>query len=142
MGIRDYEIEYVEKVKAEIAGDPRVELHDVTSDPTSYYQRADVLLFNSLNEVTPLVLTEAMLHRVPVITTNIAGIPEMLRHGEHGFVLDPDDEAGFVEAMTTLADDPAYRAQIAEAGREHASGIFTLDAMVDNYAAVARELAP
>jgi len=140
--IRDYEIEYVEKVKAEIAGDPRVELHDVTSDPASYYQRADVLLFNSLNEVTPLVLPEAMLHGVPVVTTNIAGIPEMLRHGEHGFVLEPDDEQGFVGAMARLADDRKYRAQVAEAGRQHASRVFTLDAMVDNYAAVAHELAP
>jgi 5'-nucleotidase len=140
--IRDYEIEYVDKVKAEIAGDPRVELHDVTSDPSSYYQRADVLLFNSTNEVTPLVLPEAMLHGVPVVTTNIAGIPEMLRHGEHGFVLDPDDEAGFIDAMTRLADDHTFRSQIADAGRQHASRVFTLDAMVDNYSKVALELAP
>ena len=48
-----------DKVKAEIADDPRIELHDVTSDPASYYQQADVLLFNSVNEVTPLVLPEA-----------------------------------------------------------------------------------
>jgi 5'-nucleotidase len=140
--IRDYEIEYVEQVKAEIADDPRVELHDVTSDPGSYYKSADVLLFNSLNEVTPLVLPEAMLYGVPVITTSIAGIPEMLEHGKHGFVLDPDDDEAFVSAMAKLADDNDYRNQLAEAGRQHATKKFTLDAMVDNYAAVARELAP
>jgi len=119
-----------------------VELHDVTSDPASYYKQADVLLFNSVNEVTPLVLPEAMLHGVPVITTNIAGIPEMLQHGEHGFVLDPDDEEGFIGAMARLADDHEYRARLAEAGRQNASKKFTLDAMVDSYAAVANELAP
>jgi len=140
--IRDFEIEYIEKVKAEIADDPRIELHDVTSDPSSYYQQADVLLFNSVNEVTPLVLPEAMLHGVPVITTNIAGIPEMLKHQEHGYVLDPDDDEGFVNAMQKLADGPQFRAKLGEAGRKHAKANFTLDAMVDNYAKVARELAP
>jgi len=92
--------------------------------------------------VTPLVLPEAMLHGVPVVTTNIAGIPEMLKHQEHGFVLDPDDEEGFVKAMQKLADAPQFRAKLGEAGRKHAKANFTLDAMVDNYAAVARELAP
>jgi len=140
--IRDFEIEYIEKVKAEMANDPRIELHDVTADPAKYYQQADVLLFNSVNEVTPLVLPEAMLHGVPVITTNIAGIPEMLTHHEHGFVLDPDDEAGFVSAMQKLADNPLFRAKLGEAGRKRAKANFTLSAMVDNYATIARELAP
>jgi len=140
--IRDFEIEYIDKVKAEIADDPRIELHDVTSDPASYYQQADVLLFNSVNEVTPLVLPEAMLHGLPVITTNIAGIPEMLKHQEHGFVLDPEDDEGFVSAMQKVADNPQFRAKLGNAGRKHAKAHFTLDAMVDNYAKVARELAP
>jgi 5'-nucleotidase len=140
--IRDFEIEYIEKVKAEIGNDPRIELHDVTPNPATYYQQADVLLFNSVNEVTPLVLPEAMLHGVPVITTNIAGIPEMLTHQEHGFVLDPDDEPGFVNAMQSLADNPLLRSKLGEAGRVHSKANFTLDAMVDNYAKVARELAP
>jgi len=82
------------------------------------------------------------LHGVPVITTNIAGIPEMLTHLEHGFVLDPDDEAGFVSAMQKLADNPLFRTKLGEAGRKRAKANFTLDAMVDNYAKVARELAP
>jgi 5'-nucleotidase len=140
--IRDFEIEYIQKVKAEIAGDSRIELHDVTSDPASYYRQADVLLFNSVNEVTPLVLPEAMLHGVPVITTNIAGIPEMIKHQEHGFALDPDDDEGFVSAMQKLADAPLFRAKLGEAGKKHSKAHFTLDAMVDNYARVARELAP
>lgn len=140
--IRDFEIEYIDKVKAEIADDPRIELHDVTSDPASYYQQADVLLFNSVNEVTPLVLPEAMLHGLSVITTNIAGIPEMLKHQEHGFVLDPEDDEGFVSAMQKVADNPQFRAKLGNAGRKHAKAHFTLDAMVDNYAKVARELAP
>ena len=66
------------QVKAAIDNDHRIELHDVTENVDAFYARADILLFTSLNEVTPLVLSEAMSHRIPIISTNIAGIPEMV----------------------------------------------------------------
>jgi len=66
------------QVKAAIDNDHRIELHDVTENVDPFYARADILLFTSLNEVTPLVLSEAMSHRIPIISTNIAGIPEMV----------------------------------------------------------------
>ena len=66
--IRDYEKDYVKKVEEEIDGDPRIKLHPVTDDPASWYARADVLLFLSVNEVTPLVIAEAGLHGLPSTT--------------------------------------------------------------------------
>merc|ERR1719502_2524583 len=97
--IRQYEIDYVDKVKKTIDGDPRIELHDVTADVDQYYRQSDVLLFTSLNEVTPMVIAEAMMRSLPVITTDIAGIPEMFEHGVHGFAHSPDKIAPFVEAL-------------------------------------------
>ncbi|KAF4711504.1 hypothetical protein FOZ62_013104, partial [Perkinsus olseni] len=125
--IRDYEIEYVNEVEETIADDPRISLHDVTSDPDSYYRAADALVFASVNEVTPLVLPEAMLRRLPVITTGIAGIPEMLTHGEHGYIIDPDDEDGFVKAMAEVADNPQLRSEMGLRAEEHAKEHLTLD---------------
>ena len=65
-----------------------------------YYSQADVMLFASLNEVTPMVLAEAMIRQIPVITTDIAGIPEMLTHKTHGFVLRP--KPAFIGALHAL----------------------------------------
>jgi hypothetical protein len=48
--VRDYEIEYVEKVKAAIDGDKRISLHEVTPNPDEFYRKADVLVFASINE--------------------------------------------------------------------------------------------
>ena len=70
--IRDYEKDYVKKVEEEIDGDPRIKLHPVTDDPASWYSRADVLLFLSVNEVTPLVIAEAGLHGLPSTTLRIS----------------------------------------------------------------------
>merc|ERR1719238_1523004 len=127
--IRQYEIDYVEKVKATINGDPRIELFDVTNDVDQYYRQADALLFTSLNEVTPMVIAEAMMRSLPVVTTDIAGIPEMLVHGVHGFALPPDKHAPFVKALEELgAAGPTSqrrRLQMGAAARKHAVETFT-----------------
>jgi len=71
-----------------------------------FYAQADVLLFSSLIEVTPMVISEAMSHFMPAITTDIAGIPEMIHDGVEGFFFHPDDSAKCVAAMATLTDNP------------------------------------
>ena len=144
--IRQYEIDYVEKVKAAIGGDSRIELHDVTNDVDQFYRRSDALLFTSLNEVTPMVIAEAMMRSLPVITTDIAGIPEMFTHGVHGYCHSPDDQQPFVAALDALgAMDAAgqrRRLQMGAAARKHALETFTNAAMATQYRAAALALSP
>lgn len=89
---------------------PRAELFDL-------YRRADALAFPSLCEGFGLVITEAMAHGLPVITTpNTAG-RDLIEHGRNGFVVpirDPDALAG------AMAWCLAHRAELAEIGREAA----------------------
>lgn len=135
--IRQYEIDYVEKVKGVIGNDSRIELIDVTNDVDQYYRRADALLFTSLNEVTPMVIAEAMMRSMPVVTTDIAGIPEMFTHGVHGFALPPTDKAPFVEALKQIggtdADGQRRRLQMGAAAKKHAMETFTNAGMVSAY---------
>jgi hypothetical protein len=144
--IRQYEIDYVDKVKATIGGDPRIELHDVTNDVDQYYRQSDVLLFTSLNEVTPMVIAEAMMRSLPVITTDIAGIPEMLEHGVHGYAHPPDNLDPFVDALDSLgatdADGQRRRLQMGAAARKHALETFTNAHMVAQYRGAALQLSP
>ena len=83
---RPYEIEYISMLKKEIDNDPFIELYDVTADVDQYYKIADCLLFTSTNEVTPLVIVEALSYGVPVLSTNIAGIPEIVTHEKDGLL--------------------------------------------------------
>jgi len=144
--IRQYEIDYVEKVKAIAGNDKRIEVHDVTNDVDAFYRQADVLLFTSINEVTPMVIAESMMRAIPVITTNIAGIPEMFTHAVHGFCYAPDHKEGFVEALTELGgadpDGQRRRLQMGAAAKKHATEVFTNAGMVSHYRAIALELAP
>eukprot|EP00403_Amphidinium_massartii_P026190 CAMPEP_0178407384 /NCGR_PEP_ID=MMETSP0689_2-20121128/19403_1 /TAXON_ID=160604 /ORGANISM="Amphidinium massartii, Strain CS-259" /LENGTH=652 /DNA_ID=CAMNT_0020028461 /DNA_START=97 /DNA_END=2055 /DNA_ORIENTATION=- len=139
--IRDYEIKYVEEVEAAIGGDDRIELHDVTHEVDKFYARADVVLLASLNEVTPMVITEAFAREIPVMTTGIAGIPEMLTDGVEGFICPeedtPESVANWADRMKQLADSADLRKKMATAGLARYEKQFRLDGMVDCY----RELA-
>jgi len=143
--IRQYETDYVNKVKAIIDGDPRIELHDVTNDVDKFYRMSDVLLFTSLNEVTPMVIAESMLRSLPVITTDIAGIPEMLVNGVHGYSLPADQPDPFLQALTELgatdAEGQRRRLQMGATARKHAMETFSNRVMVSQYRAAALALA-
>ena len=93
-----------------------------------------------------MVIAEAMMRSLPVITTDIAGIPEMLTNGVHGFALPPDDHAPFVDALAQLgaagSEGQRRRLQMGAAARKHAIETFTNAIMVSQYRAAALSLAP
>jgi glycosyltransferase involved in cell wall biosynthesis len=65
----------------------------------------------------PTVLLEALACGTPVVTTDILGLPELVRHGETGLLVAPDDPAGLAAAVATLLDDPGHAAALGAAGR-------------------------
>lgn len=143
--IRDYEIAYVEKVEEAIAGDERIQLLDVTHEVDEHYASADVVLLASLNEVTPMVLAEAMARGKPVMTTGIAGIPEMVENGVEGFICGEEDTpetvAEWAGKMQELADGPLLRQRMGKAGLKRYESQFRLQHMVDLYRKLALRLA-
>jgi len=130
---RAYEAEYADEVEAAVGGDPRIEVHPVTSEPEKFLARADALVLLSKNEVTPCVISEAMAYGLPVVSTGIGGIPEMVRHGEEGFLVDDGDETAGVEALRALARDPARCREMGRRGRATYEAKFSLGAMAKAY---------
>ena len=140
--IRQYEIDYVNALKKAIGEDPAIEVHDVTENVDAYYQDADVLLFTSTNEVTPMVISEAMSYEIPVITTNIAGIPEMVKHGVEGYLIEPGDSTNAITYMEKLYNDEKLRAKMGKAGKIRFDTTFDVDIMSERYRQVLFSVAP
>ncbi|CAD7973013.1 unnamed protein product [Amoebophrya sp. A25] len=143
--IREYEIQYVDKLTEATLTCRNIHLFDVTHEIDKYYAEADVVVLSSLNEVTPCVLAEAMARGKPVLTTGIAGIPEMVTDGVEGFVLPHEDDEESVQkwadAMEKLAEDEGLRMKMGRAGVKRFASSFRLDVMVQNYRRVALKLA-
>ena len=79
--------------------------------------QADVLALPSFAEGVPVVLMEAMAAGLPVVTTRIAGIPELVEDGVSGLLVPPGDGDALAAALDRLAGDPALAAAMGRAGR-------------------------
>ncbi|MFA8386684.1 MAG: glycosyltransferase family 4 protein [Pelagibaca sp.] len=79
--------------------------------------QTDVFVLPSFAEGVPVVLMEAMASQVPVLTTRIAGVPELVEDGVSGKVVAPGDVSAFADALDRLLSDAELRKVYGAAGR-------------------------
>jgi len=94
---------------------------------------ADVFLLPSSSESFGLVALEAMSAEVPVVASNIGGIPEVVEHGVTGFLHDPRSIEGFVSSVLRLLASDRLRRAMGRRGRQVARERFNVDQIVDQY---------
>ncbi len=82
-----------------------------------------------LPELVGLVLLEAMACGTPVVCTRAGGMPEIVREGETGFVVEPSSASAIAAALETLLDDPARATAMGETARRDVLSRFTWDAV-------------
>jgi glycosyltransferase involved in cell wall biosynthesis len=101
-------------------------------DVDAILAQSDILALPSLAyECLPYVILEAMGHELPVVSTDVAGIPEMVVDGQTGLVVSPGDADGLARALAQLAQDPARARAMGECGRKRLTQQFSRRAMVD-----------
>ena len=79
---------------------------------------ADLLVVPSSSEGLPVVIMEAMASSLPVIASNIDGIPELVRDGETGILVPPCDSVRLADAIIRILGDPEMACRFGSAGRE------------------------
>lgn len=84
------------------------------------YRQADLFVLPTLADCTPFAVMEAMASSLPVITTAVGGIPEMVTSGDNGYLVPPGEGRPLGEALARLIGDPALRAQLGARARERA----------------------
>ncbi len=89
------------------------------SDMAALYQQADICVLTSDFEGTPNVLLEAMASGLPVVATRVGGVPEIVRHGKTGFVLDRDDPEALVAALFELVTNFPRRKDMGLCARQY-----------------------
>jgi N-acetyl-alpha-D-glucosaminyl L-malate synthase BshA len=101
---------------------------------------ADIFLLPSSSESFGLVALEAMSAEVPVVASNIGGLPEVVEHGLTGFLHDPEHLAGFVASSLRLLTHERLRRTMGRRARRVARERFFVDDMVDRYIRVYESL--
>ena len=78
----------------------------------------------------PTVIMEAMSTGLPVVSTTIGGIPEMVVENETGLLMQPDDPVGLANAIEKLINDPAIAQKMGQKGYERAQRLFSIETNV------------
>jgi len=79
------------------------------------------------SDILPTVILEAMATARPIVSTRLAGVPEIVRDGENGLLVAPGDVKGLGNALELLLRDPQLRARFGAAGRRNIEVRFDVD---------------
>ncbi|HWW53727.1 MAG TPA: glycosyltransferase family 4 protein [Acidimicrobiales bacterium] len=92
---------------------------------------SDVFVLASVSEGICMAAVEAMAMGLPVVTTDVGGMRELIDDGVHGFVVPPRQPEALADAIAKLAADPELRAAMGRAGMERAREHFDVTRFVD-----------
>lgn len=100
----------------------------------------DVLVHPALREGLGVALLQASCAGIPIVASRAGGIPEAVRDGENGLLVEPGDPAGLAAAIGRVLADPELARRLGQGGRTLMTREFGIDAMVEGNLAVYREL--
>jgi glycosyltransferase involved in cell wall biosynthesis len=102
------------------------------------YRESDVLFMPSLSEGFPVAGVQGLAMGLAVVASRIGGWMDLVNPGENGFLVDPEDEQGYFQALQCLLTDPHQLLGFRHASRSLAKK-FDLSAIVEQYTGVYRE---
>ena len=112
-----------------------------TSDPelVNAYHAADLFLLPSVHEPFGIVILEAWAAGLPVVASNVGGVPSFVSDGENGCLFPSGDLAALLGAVRGLIANPNLRSRIAEAGRKTAAEEFGWDRITERLVGIYEE---
>ncbi len=100
----------------------------------------DILVLPSLNEAVGRILIEAGASGIPVVATNVGGIPEIVRDNQTGILVSARDAYGLAQAVISLLRDKQKRQSLAEAAKNWIDDKFSVYKMVEEISNLYSEL--
>jgi len=107
-----------------------VKLAGARGDIPDLLAAADVFVISSLKEGLPVSLLEAMAAGKAIVATAVGGVPEALRDGENGALVESGDEEGMARAVAALLGDDALRVRFGRAAAADAESTYAIEKVV------------
>ena len=111
----------------------RVHFLGVRTDVPDLLGAMDAFVLSSDYEGNPLSVLEAMAAGLPIVSTAVGGVPELLENGKEGFIVPAGDVSALASSMVFLADHPSVRQSMGAAAAFRAKQQFDVSAMVRAY---------
>lgn len=108
-------------------------------DVPTLMSAADVLVHPSTSEAFGIVLIEAMMQGTPIIASRAGAIPEIVVHGDAGYLVEPRDSEAISQAVHQFLEDPEQQEEMGKAARQSYLRNYTLGEMTQNTIQVYRD---
>lgn len=111
----------LQSLAAEVLLPNTYQFHGYCSDPRrldQFYRESDLFAMSSVTEGFPRVILEAMARGLPVVATDIVGIPDLVRHGETGLLVPPRNPRALADAIIRVVEDGNLRRRLIAGGYE------------------------
>jgi L-malate glycosyltransferase len=118
----------------------RVHVLGTRGDVPKLLQAADAALLTSRSEGIPLTLIEAMAAGLPVVSTRVGGVGEVIEDGLQGYLVEPGDDSALADRLLRLAHDSVLCEQMGRNGRMRANALFSESRMNEEYARLYEEM--
>jgi glycosyltransferase involved in cell wall biosynthesis len=117
----------------ELGIEQHAHLLGVRRDVPDVLNAFDIFAMSSETEGLPLVVLEAMASNLPVVSTNVGGIPNVVEEGRTGYLVPVTDEAALTDRLAALVQDPVLRREVGARARDVALAKFSAERMQRDY---------
>lgn len=128
--------EYMEDCKRYISDNKlkqNIYLEGWQSNVSKYYASHDIFFAPSIFESFGLMFVEAGYYKLPIVATNVEGIPEVVKDGECGFLSNPRDELAMTNNIIRLIENKNLREQMGLQSYNRAVNMFSSTIMANKY---------
>jgi glycosyltransferase involved in cell wall biosynthesis len=101
-------------------------------DKEDAFRRATLFCLPSYHEGLPVAILEAMAHGLPIVATEVGGIPEQVTHGVNGFLINPGDIDGLTKKLNELLGDGDMQARMGQQSLAMIEETFEVQAVIEN----------
>lgn len=128
------EAESLRALSDELSISDRVSFFGRQTDVSPYMKAADCFVCPSINaEAMGFVNLEALASQLPVVASDIGGIPELLEDGQTGYLFPPGDHHQLADKIRRLMNDPAAHLQMSLNARQSAIEKFSIESRLSGY---------
>ena len=119
----------------------RIRMLGFRQDLLNVFRSLDIFAIPSVEgDTIPQVLMQALALGIPVVSTTVGSIPDVVIDGETGFVVPPRDASALARRIETLLDDAGLRTRMGEHGRSLVESTYSIGKMLDRMEAVYKRL--
>lgn len=123
----------LEELSAKLQAESKITFIGFSSEPSKYLSNANLFVLPSFSEGFGIAAAEAMFLKIPVLCSNVGGIPEFVKDGQNGWLFNPNNIQELSSKLNEIiAMDSSSLVQIGQNGYQEVNGKFTVEKYIYN----------